>query len=81
MKTMTHEDVKKEMNRRKSQVARMLEMFKQKGELTTRDLQRIGTGCSSRLNTLRKEGHVIVAQYEKPGMFRYVYLGQKGDTQ
>lgn len=72
-------DVRAEMARRKSQEQRMLEQFKEKGELTTRDLQRIGTGCSSRLHTLRKEGHVITAIYDKPGLYRYVYLGQRDE--
>lgn len=68
---------RKELERRKSQTARLLSEFKRRGTLTTEDLQRIGTGCSSRVHELRKEGHEIVAIYEKPGMFRYVYKGQK----
>ena len=68
-----------ELKRRKGQTARMLEAFKSKNELTTGDLMKIGTGCSSRLKELRKEGHIIVAEYEKPGCWRYVYLGQKED--
>jgi hypothetical protein len=59
----------------------MLEAFREKGELTTADLQRIGTGCSSRLHTLREDGHKILAIYEKPGLYRYVYLGQDDDTE
>lgn len=70
------QDIRKEMERRKSQTQRLLEAFKQRGELTTADLQRIGTGCSSRLKTLRKEGHIILAVYEKPGLWRYIYKGQ-----
>jgi hypothetical protein len=72
-------DMNKEYRRRQSQTHRLLRAFKEKGELTTADLQRIGTGCSSRLHELRAEGHVIVPVYEKPGMWRYVYKGQKHD--
>ena len=76
---LTYEDIKSEMLRRKSQTQKMLEAFRENGELTTRDLMRIGTGCSTRLHTLRRKGHVIVAQYERPGSWRYIYLGQKED--
>ena len=74
-------DYKKELKRRQSQTARILHLFKEHGELNTADLQRVGTGCSSRVNELRREGHAIVAIYEKPGMWRYVYLGRKDDVQ
>ena len=72
-------EMKLEFARRKSQTAQMLEAFKTNGELTTADLMKIGTGCSSRLKTLRNEGHVILAQYEKPGLYRYIYLGEKSE--
>jgi hypothetical protein len=70
-----------EFDRRKGQTTRMLEAFKAKGELTTADLMAIGTGCSSRLKELRREGHRVVAQYEKPGMWRYIYLGHEDDLE
>lgn len=73
-------DLKQELKRRQSTTARMLAAFKKHGELNTAVLQRhFGTGCSSRLYELRKEGHSIVAIYEKPGFYRYVYLGEKKD--
>jgi hypothetical protein len=72
-------DVKTEMVRHKGQRTTMLEKFKQMGSLTTADLMRIGTGCSSRVKELRREGHIIVAIYERPGMWRYVYKGQKNE--
>lgn len=74
--SQTQLNLKSELTRRKGQTARLLQMFKKYGELTTADLQRIGTGCSSRVSELRKEGHKIVAIYEKPGLFRYVYKGR-----
>jgi hypothetical protein len=70
-------DLRKEMARRQSQTAQLLRQFKLKKVLTTRDLQRIGTGCSSRLHELRKEGHIIVQQYESQGLHSYHYKGQK----
>jgi hypothetical protein len=76
-RTVKTEDIRAEFDRRKSQTAQLLAQFKKHGELTTADLQHIGTGCSSRIKELRNEGHAIVAVYEKPGMWRYVYLGQK----
>lgn len=76
---MSQLDMKLEMDRRKSTTARMLEAFKLKGELTTNDLLRFGNGCSSRLHTLRKEGHIITAIYVKPGQYRYVYKGHRDD--
>lgn len=72
------EDLRAEMKRRMTTRASMLRMFKQKRELTTGDLNaHFGTGCSSRLFELRKEGHKIVATYERPGCFRYTYLGER----
>lgn len=77
----THEEIKKEMARRKSQTARLLDAFKQHGELTTKDLMRIGTGVSSRLHTLRKEGWKIVAIRDHDQFFRYKFLGHKDDAE
>ena len=68
-----------ELVRRSSQTATLLAAFKLKTELNTSDLMRIGTGCSSRLKELRREGHKIICQYEKPGMYRYTYLGSDED--
>lgn len=70
-------DLRKEMEQRKTRRLTMLQAFKKKGELTTRELNHYGTGCSSRLKELRKEGHVIVTQYLSPGQYRYVYMGQR----
>lgn len=69
-------EVKAEISRRRSQSQRLLEAFRKHGELTTRDLQRIGTGVSSRVHELRSENHKIVTVYEKPGLYRYIYIGE-----
>lgn len=74
-------DLKQELKRRQSQTAKILAILKEKGEINTAQLQRIGTGCSSRIHELRREGHIIAPSYEKPGMWRYVYLGLKDDVQ
>ena len=71
-------DLRKEMERRKTTTGRLLAYLKKYGEIETAELMdHFGTGCSSRLHELRKEGHVIVANYVSPGNYRYVYLGQK----
>lgn len=74
------EDLRTEMKRRMTTRASMLRMFKLKGELSTGDLNMyFGTGCSSRLHELREGGHSIVTTYERPGQYRYTYLGTKSE--
>jgi hypothetical protein len=70
------QDMRAEFKRRYTLRNTMLRSFEANGQLTTRDLNRFGTGCSSRLNELRREGHKIVAQYEKPGEYTYTYIGK-----
>ena len=70
------QDMQAEFKRRYTLRNTMLRAFESNGQLTTRELNRFGTGCSSRLNELRREGHKIVAQYEKPGEFVYTYIGK-----
>lgn len=65
----------KEQQRRKSQTVRILDRIK-RGNCTNVDLARIGTRYTERIRELRREGHVIIAVYDKPGLFRYVYKGQ-----
>lgn len=72
-------NLREEMKRRANRRASMLKTFQLKGTLTTKDLLRFGPGLSSRLHELRKEGHVIVTQYEKPGEYSYTYVGQKDE--
>lgn len=68
-------NMRQEMGRRKSQTQRILERVKQ-GNCTNVDLARIGTRYTERVRELRKEGHKILALYEKPGLWRYVYKGK-----
>lgn len=69
-----------EMTRRKSNRLTMLEEFKQLGTLTTKDLMRYGPGMSSRLKELKKDGHIIVAAYIKPGLWEYTYKGHEDNV-
>lgn len=73
-------DVRKEIERRKSQTQRILEALKGDREVTTITLNRIAFDYTARVSELRKEGHVIVAEYVKPGLFRYHYKGQRQDV-
>ena len=70
--------LKEEIKRRQSQTHRLLEAFKEHGSLNTAQINALtGTGCSSRIHELRKEGHIIVSDYVKPGLYNYTYKGQK----
>lgn len=69
-------DMKVEMQRRKSHYQQILALFKERGELTNLEMAKITFRYSARLGDMRKE-HRIVAQYEKPGVWRYIYLGER----
>lgn len=68
-------DLKVEMARRKSQYTQMLEMLKDRREVTNLDLAKISFRYSARIGDMRKNGHKITAIYDKPGVWRYVYRG------
>lgn len=67
-----------EINRRKSQTQRILDRIR-RGHCTNVDLARIGTRYTERVRELRKEGHKILAVYERPGLWRYIYKGRVGE--
>ncbi len=77
--TTKSQELKVEFQRQNTTRARMLLAFKREGELNTRELMRFGTGVSSRLYELREDGHRIVRVYEKPGIHRYIYMGNRKD--
>lgn len=80
MTQMTFDDVLAEMKRRKTKRDDLLEAFQKQGELYTGDILMIaGTGMSSRLKELKRRGHIIIPSYEKPGLWRYTYLGERDD--
>jgi predicted transcriptional regulator len=70
----THIEVRTEMTRRKTQRQRLLEAFREKGALTTREVIRLtGSGVSSRIHELREDGFKIVAVRETEYSYRYVF--------
>lgn len=73
------QDVRAEINRRKSQTARILDLLQKGGDITNIDLQRIAFNYTMRVSELRKEGHVIISVYQKPGVWDYTYLGCKDE--
>lgn len=72
-------NVRDEINRRKSQSVRILELLASGQEVTNIDLQKIAFNYTMRISELRKDGHVIIASYERPGVYHYAYLGQKDE--
>lgn len=69
-------DLVKEKKRQKSQSQKILELLVE-GNATTLTLNKIAFNYTMRISELRKEGHVIIAMYEKPGVYSYTYLGQR----
>lgn len=72
-------DLQTELARRKSQYVRILDLLKEYGEATNLDFSKITFRYSARLHELRKDGYKIVAVYERPGVWRYMYLGHRDD--
>lgn len=71
-------DLRKEMQRRKTKQISLLGYLKEHGSITTRELWQFGgTGASSRLHELRESHKISPAIYIKPGLYKYVYKGQK----
>lgn len=81
MVQMTFEEVKSEMQRRKTKRDDLLAAFEREGELTTGQVFNIaGSGASSRLKELKRKGHRIAARpSSKPGQWLYMYLGNRND--
>ena len=72
--SLTHEEMKREMSRRKSQRMRLLEAFRKEGELTTKEIIRLtGSGVSSRIHELRDDGYKIVTVHDGDHKYRYVF--------
>jgi hypothetical protein len=76
--TLRKPNVRLEINRRKSQTQRILDLLKSRpnGYYTNVDLNLIAFNYTMRVSELRKEGHKIEAVYEKPGVYRYFYKGK-----
>lgn len=66
-----------------SQTGRLLKALKKHKTLTNRQIiTMINTfNHTARISDLRREGHVILAERVKEGLFRYTYLGLKEDVE
>lgn len=66
-----------------SQTGRLLKAFKEHRQLTNRQIvEKIGSfRYSARIAELRSEGHVILCERVKQGLFRYTYMGLKEDVE
>lgn len=58
-----------------SQTARILNLLKVNGRATNRELNRICYRYGARIFELRREGHDIVTNRIKGGLFEFVYKG------
>lgn len=56
-----------------SQTTRILRLLKRQGSATNLELNPIAYRYSARIAELRKEGHSIVTDRLKEGVFRYTY--------
>ena len=62
----------------KSQTARLLDLFQKQGKLTNRFMaDNICLRYSARIHELRCEGHTIIANRVKDGLFEYVYISEE----
>lgn len=78
MVQLTFTEMKTEMNRRKSKRDDLLTAFKMKKTLYTGDIINIaGSGVSSRIKELKRQGNIIVSQYIRPGVWSYTYKGHE----
>lgn len=73
------EPVRDAIKRRMTHEAMILDMFKRGDEVSTTTLSRFSRNHTARISGLRKEGHVIIRNYEGNGIYSYTYLGQKDE--
>lgn len=59
-----------------SQTARILRMFKERGELTNRELNLVCYRYGARIHELRREGHKIISLHEKDSLWRFIYVSE-----
>lgn len=60
-----------------SQTARILRLLKANGRATNKELNKICFRYGARIFELRREGHVIVTNRIKDGLFEFVYMGEQ----
>lgn len=69
------------MSEKLSQTARILKLLKSKHQVTNRELNRLAYRYSARIAELRTEGHHILTERAKDGLFTYTYLGHEDDLE
>lgn len=67
------------MSEKLSQTARILKLLKSKRQVSNNELNRVAYRYSARIAELRLEGHNILTERVKEGVFVYSYLGHADD--
>jgi hypothetical protein len=62
-----------------SQTARILNLLKNQGKATNRELNVICFRYGARILDLRNEGHIIVSNHIKDGLWEFIYKGHTDD--
>lgn len=65
---------------KESQTSKVLKMLKREKVVTNAQLNNICFRYSARIHELRNEGHIIVIDRIKDGLFRYTYKGHVDDN-
>lgn len=60
-----------------SQTARILQLLKAKGRVTNVELNRICFRYSARISDLRREGHIIVSNRVRQGVWEFTYRAER----
>lgn len=61
--------------------SRILKHLKKNGSATNRELNRYCYRYGARLHDLRAEGHIILSEHIKGGLWRFVYIGHEDDQE
>lgn len=69
------------MGKALSNTAKILKLLKANGSATNRELNTICFRYGARLHELRAEGHIILTERVKEGLYRFVYKGEVEDTE
>lgn len=77
--TLAEEPVKKQIDRRRTHEAMILQMFRDGEPVTTTTLRRFSANHTARISGLRHEGHVIKRSYLGHGVFEYIYFGREDE--
>lgn len=68
------------MGKALSNTAKILKLLKANGSATNRELNTICFRYGARLHELRAEGHIILTERVKEGLYRFVYKGEVEDA-